>query len=224
MAWKMKPNGACRILLIRHCETEGNLLHVFQGQNDTPVSARGQEQLTLLALRCRNMPIDVIYTSPLGRAVKTAEAVNTYHRVPIKPHAGLLEIHGGIWEGNPIEPFAEAHPEDERAWSERPWEFSPEGGESMREVYARVWKAVREIVAAEPGRNVCIVSHGCAIRNILCQALGKPIEALNDVGWGTNTAISVIDFLPDGAVDVVAMNDASHIPENPDAFTGKVTH
>ena len=110
MAWKMKPNGACRILLIRHCETEGNLLHVFQGQNDTPVSARGQEQLTLLALRCRNIPIDVIYTSPLGRAVKTAEAVNTYHHVHIKPHAGLLEIHGGIWEGNPIEPFCRGPP------------------------------------------------------------------------------------------------------------------
>ena len=222
MAWKKKPEGACRVLLIRHCETEGNLRHVFQGHIDTPISLRGEEQLQLLALRCRNVPIDVIYTSPLGRAVKTAEAVNTYHRVPVKTEDGLIEINGGVWEGNPIEAFSKTHPEDEFAWSEEPWNFSPEGGEPMREVYARVWVAVTRIAEAEPGRDVCVVSHGCAIRNILCHALGKPVEALNEVAWGTNTAISVIDFLPGGGVVVAAMNDDAHVPVNPDAFTGRV--
>lgn len=220
MAWQKKPEGACRMLLVRHCETEGNLRHVFQGHIDTPVSPRGEEQLALLAVRCRNLPIDAIYTSPLDRAVKTAEAINQFHHLPIRTDPDLIEIHGGVWEGNPIEEFSKTHLADEYAWSEEPWNFAPEGGEPMRNVYVRVWNAAKRIAAAEMGKTVCVVSHGCAIRNILCAALGKPVEALGEVGWGVNTAISVVDFLPDGSSKVIAMNECGHVSVNPDAFTG----
>jgi len=219
-----KPDSVCRVFLMRHCETMGNLQHVFQGQINTPISPRGKEQMELLALRCRNETFDAIYSSPLERAVKTAEAVNQYHRAPLYTHDGLIEIHGGVWEGEQIERFAETHLEDEIAWTERPWDFSPEGGESMRTVYARVWKAMQDILSREQGHVIGIVSHGCAIRNILCHALGKPIEAMNEVGWGVNTAVSVLDFWPDGTCDVLLMNDGSHVPVNPDAFTGVVKH
>ena len=57
-----------RLILVRHCEAEGNFRRLFQGSTDAPVSEKGRVQLDLLSVRCRNMAIDRIYTSPLRRA------------------------------------------------------------------------------------------------------------------------------------------------------------
>ena len=63
-----------RVILVRHCEAQGNTDGTFQGRTDCDISGNGETQLELVALRCRNMPIDVIYSSPLKRAYRTAEA------------------------------------------------------------------------------------------------------------------------------------------------------
>ena len=84
-----------RLILVRHCEAEGNFRRLFQGSTDAPVSEKGRVQLDLLSVRCRNMAIDRIYTSPLRRARETAEAVNRYHHLPVEVRDGLREIDGG---------------------------------------------------------------------------------------------------------------------------------
>ena len=54
-----------RIILIRHCEAEGNIKRVFQGHTDADISENGRKQLDLLRLRCRNMQIDAdVYKRP----------------------------------------------------------------------------------------------------------------------------------------------------------------
>ena len=65
-----------RIILIRHCEAEGNIKRVFQGHTDADISENGRKQLDLLRLRCRNMQIDAIYSSPLKRAYQTDSTLN----------------------------------------------------------------------------------------------------------------------------------------------------
>ena len=64
----------------------------------------------------------------------------------------------------------------------------------MRHVYERMKRAVLEIAEKNQGKQICITSHGCAIRNFLCWAMGKPIEKINEVDWCDNTAVSIIDF------------------------------
>ncbi len=207
-----------RVLLVRHCEAQGNFKRVFQGHTDAEISENGKVQLELLSVRCRNMEIDAIYSSPLKRAYQTAEAVNTYHRLPIQIDAGLIEIDGGCWEGQLWEKLPELYPEDARAWNARPCDFAPEGGEPMRSVYDRIWNAVTGIVRKNPGKNICVTSHGCAIRNFLCRAMGKPIEELNDVDWCDNTAISIIDFDEGMNPHIVLLNDSSHLTEETSTF------
>lgn len=207
-----------RILLVRHCEAEGNHKRVFQGHTDAAVSENGRRQLELLALRCRNMDIGAMYSSPLRRAYETAQAINEYHHLPIRTDAGLIEIDGGVWEGKPWEKLPELYPDDAKAWNARPWDFAPEGGEPMRHVYARIWDAVTGIVKQNPGKTVCVTSHGCAIRNFLCRAMGKPIEELNDVDWCDNTAISIVDFDEQLRPEIVLLNDASHLTEEVSTF------
>lgn len=88
----------------------------------------------------------------------------------------------------------------------------------MRQVYDRIWDGVTDIVRKNKGKTILITSHGCAIRNFLCRALGRPIEQLNEVDWCDNTGVNIIDF--DDAVNphVVMMNDASHLTPETSVF------
>lgn len=87
------------LYLVRHCESLGNHENIFQGQLDLDISATGEKQLALLALRFRNIPIDAVYSSPLKRAYKTAEAVDLYHSLPIIKLPELMEVDVGALSG-----------------------------------------------------------------------------------------------------------------------------
>ena len=202
-----------RILLIRHCEAEGNIKRLFQGHTDADISENGERQLLRLAERCKNLPMDFLYSSPLIRARKTARAAGSHLGLPLKIDPGLIEINGGVWEGKPWSCFPKLYPEQARRWNLSPWEFHPEGGESMRALYERIWNAVTDLVRAHAGSTLGIVSHGCAIRNFLCRAHGYPIEALNEISWSDNTGLSIIDFDPALRPTIVLENDASHLSD-----------
>lgn len=207
-----------RLILVRHCEAEGNFRRLFQGSTDAPVSEKGRVQLDLLSVRCRNMAIDRIYTSPLRRARETAEAVNRYHHLPVEVRDGLREIDGGEMENQPWEDFPRLYPEQAAHWNKEPWLFCPPGGEPMRHVYDRIWNTILEIMRENPGRTVCAASHGCAIRNFLCRASGWPIERLNEMDWCDNTGLSIVDFDGDLRPHIVLMNDASHLTGDTSTF------
>ena len=202
-----------RIYLIRHAEAEGNIRRIFQGHYDGDISENGERQLLQLRERCRDFPFDAVYASPLRRTFKTAESANYYHKLPIITDDGLIEINGGCWEGRPWEELPGLYPEENNRWVNEPWEFNPKGGEAMCAVYDRIWNTVIRIVRENRGKNICIVSHGCAIRNFLCRAQGRPIGELNNVAWCDNTAVSIIDFDDDLNPHIVLINDATHLDE-----------
>lgn len=202
-----------RIIVIRHCEAFGNHMRVFQGHTDADVSENGKKQLERLAERFRSIPYDAIYSSPLRRALATAQAANRYHELPIQLCEGLVEINGGDWEGVKWADLPERFPAEYRDWAARPQVFEAPHGESMHAVYDRVWEAVTGIAREYEGKTVVCVSHGCAIRNLLCRAQGWPIDRLDEVAWCDNTAVSVLDFDAMLRPAVVLMNDASHLDE-----------
>ena len=145
-----------KLIIVRHCEAAGNKDRTFQGHTDSEISDKGKIQLDLLSVRCRNMHIDALYSSPLKRAYATAEAVNRFHHLPIQIEPGLIEINGGEWEGEKWADLPDLYPEQAHNWNCAPWDFKTEKGESMRQVYDRVWEAVCRIVKANPGKTVCI--------------------------------------------------------------------
>lgn len=207
-----------RIYLVRHAEAEGNVMRVFQGHINADVSPRGELQLQRLGERFARTAFDAVVSSPLRRAYKTAEAVNRRHGLYIDTDENLMEINGGCFEGKPWERLPRLYPALHDAWENRPWDFAPDGGEAMRRVYARMRDALAGIAGRHVGGTVCVVSHGCAIRNFLCYAHGWPIERLNDVPWCDNTAVSIIEYGRDGTPRVVEENDASHLDETVSTF------
>ena len=88
-----------KIILVRHCEAQGNHERVFQGATDCDITERGERQLEALSERFRTVEFDALYSSPLLRARRTAEAVNRHHGLPMAIEPGLREINAGHWEG-----------------------------------------------------------------------------------------------------------------------------
>lgn len=199
-----------KIYLVRHAEAMGNVEEFFQGQTDCELSEKGKKQLELLAERFRDIPIEAIYSSPLKRTIDTAEAVNKYHNLPIIRDEGLIEINGGVWEGKPWADLPKLYPVEHDLWQNKMQDFYVADGERMTEVFERVKNAVDKIAAENDGRTIAVVSHGCALRNFLCYAMGKPISALKDVGWSDNTAVSLVEY-ENGVPKIIFKNSNDHL-------------
>lgn len=206
------------VYIVRHCEADGNLRRIFQGHTDAEISEKGAEQLRYLAERFRSVPLDAVYSSPLKRALLTADSINRYHGLPVETDAGLTEISGGCIEGLPWAELPVQYPEYARCWNLEPDRFEPKDGESMRQVYDRIWKTVTRIAAAHPDETIAVASHGCAIRNLLCRAKGLPIKQLNTVEWCDNTGVSILEFDESGRCRVALENDISHLPPELSTF------
>ncbi len=202
-----------KIYIIRHCEAMGNVLRVFQGSSNFDVSELGKVQLKFLEERFNAIPLDHIYSSPLKRAIKTAEAVKGIKNIEIEVHEGLRELHGGVVEGKP---FAEAFNSIEGladAWDNHPQDFAPEGGEPMREAYERIWDTVKQLAAGNKGKAIALTTHGGVTRCLMCRLLKGNIAELKNVPWCENTGVSLIEFDDDLNTNVVFFNDYSHLPE-----------
>ncbi len=201
------------LYIVRHCEAEGNILKTFQGITDYDITNRGEKQLALLAERFKYIKPDIIYSSPLKRAYKTAEAINKYHKLPIIINKKLIEIDGGEIEGISWVDFPETRPETEYYWSMEPHKFHVKGGEPMTSVYKRAGEVLEEIVAENEGKTVVIASHGCTIRAMMCIAMGKPIEELGTVNFGDNTGVFLLRFGGSKLPEIAMFNDTSHLSE-----------
>lgn len=199
------------LYLIRHCEALGNIRNVFQGSIDEDITEKGQLQLDKLSERCRDLPFDVIYSSPLIRAVKTAQAANKYHGLEIITDPAFTEINGGEYEGVKWEELPVLFPDTYNKWKNDFANFATEQGEAMTEVYSRVKEGALRVVKENAGKTVLIVSHGCAIRNLCCFLRGLPLEKIGGCEWVDNTGISCYTFDGDFKPTEVFVNDCRHI-------------
>lgn len=201
-----------RVILLRHCQSEGNLEGYFQGRIDTGITDTGKKQIELVAQRLKDEKIDMIISSPLKRAYLTAQGVNKYHNVPLLIDDNITEIDAGCLSGKYIKDISEQYPEDMYYWWNEPYKFNPHNGESMKDVFKRVYKALNDIIIKNSGKTVCIVSHGCAIRCMMCHAHHTPLEEINNISWGTNTAVNIIECNSlDNDVKIITEFDSEHL-------------
>lgn len=202
------------LYLIRHCEAEGNVNRIFHGHYDSNITEKGKKQLLLLERRFADIHLDAVYSSPLLRARKTAQAVLHGKGLELIICPGLEEINGGNLENLPWSEFPVSYPEQAACWIDAPHTVIMPGGESMYELYDRIWQTVTSIVSSmKDGDAVAAVSHGCAIRAFLARVTGYGIERLNDIGWCDNTAVSKIVFDGD-TYNIEYMYDSSHLDAN----------
>ncbi|HZW02320.1 MAG TPA: histidine phosphatase family protein [Anaerolineaceae bacterium] len=148
-----------RLLLVRHGETAWNVEGRYQGQADPPLNERGQAQAAQLAGRLAGAGIDVIYASPLRRALQTAEAIARRTGAPVRTDPRLMEIHQGRWQEQLVTDIQANYPELFARWQADPWRSHPPEGESLTAVQQRVSAAVDDILAGHRGQTVALVTH-----------------------------------------------------------------
>ena len=200
------------VYFVRHAEAQGNVEEFFQGKTDCEISAKGKLQLDALAERFKDITFDRLYSSPLKRAVSTAEAVNRFHDHTIITNDDLTEINAGVFEGVKWSELPVRYPHEYNLWVNDLAHFEVEGGESMVTVYERIKRCITEIVSDNIGKTIVIVSHGCALRNYLTYAEWGDIGEIGKAGWLDNTAVSLLRYDENITPEIVFKNDTSHLP------------
>jgi broad specificity phosphatase PhoE len=184
------------ILLVRHGESEGNREGRLQGRKDSPLSTRGRKQAAQLAgwLGRNQVVWDVAYTSPLRRAVETAEVLTgVLGRPPAEVEPDLSEISAGSLEGRNRSEIAAEHPEFVARAIMDLADFSAFGGESYEEVQARVSRLADRLIEKhrESEARVLVVAHGGINFQLLKLLVCRPVPRICIVRMGNCSATQV---------------------------------
>ena len=165
------------ILLIRHGQTEWNRVERFRGQADVELNSTGEEQAEKTAehISTHWKPV-AVFSSPLRRAMKTAELIALSCNVPVHQETRVIDINYGEWQGLTPEEVGEKWPALIRNWFDSPQDPFIPGGESLEEVKARSTTAVFSLVEKYPGNTVVLVGHTVVIRLILLSVLGLQLD------------------------------------------------
>ena len=190
------------LVLVRHGEATSNAAGLLLGRTDVPLTERGVGQAAAVAASID--PVAVVRSSPLRRAVDTAEAFG----LPVEVDDRWVEVDYGELEGRPL---AEVPGEVWRRWRDDP-SFRPERGESMAEVGERVREACEELFAA-PGVGarrtdgaVVVVSHVSPIKAAVAWALGCGQGVAWRLYLSTGSA-TCIDWSPAGFPVLQSFNE-----------------
>jgi len=159
------------IILARHGETEWNVGEIFRGRIDVELNATGIKQAELLAEYLSELKIDAIYSSPLKRALKTAEIVAEYYKLRVTIAPGLIDLNFGKWQGLSHQEVKDKYKGRYAQWLHSPHQVRMPGGESLNDVRKRAVAVMDEVIAKYEG-EVVLVSHRVVNKVLICALLG----------------------------------------------------
>jgi probable phosphoglycerate mutase len=178
------------LLLIRHGENNLVGKRLAGRLPGIHLNQIGRQQAEQIAQALGKAPLKAIYSSPLERAVETAEPLASALDLPVQIAPGLVEVGYGDWQGKTLKQLARY-----RLWKvvqEKPSEMRFPGGESLVEVQQRAVAEIERIVAAhEEAELVACFSHGDIIRLLLAHFLGMPLDLFQRIMTST-ASISVV--------------------------------
>ncbi len=197
-----------RIILARHGQTEWNKEFRFQGKTNVQLTETGKQQAHALASRLESWPPEVIYTSPLDRAVYTAQSIADRHNLKPILLPELQEIDFASWEGQSIPMLDKEQHETFALWRADPFFNPPAGAESWEKLHTRLARAVK-IFLDGSFKRIVVVSHGGIMRALYAVFVGlNPHKVWNmDV---SNCAMSGVEMRY-GRPCLVFANDDLHV-------------
>lgn len=199
-----------RLILVRHAEAEGNFKRIFHGWTDGGITDKGHKQAEKAAYKLKGMNIDVIYSSTLKRTLQTAEYIAEEIKIPIIKTEKLKEINGGDWEGRKWGELPVLWPDEYDTWENKPHLHRMPNGECMESFQKRIIDEVEEIIKNNSGKTICIITHGTAIRALLCYFYNCDLEEMLNTPWFDNTAITVVDY-ENNNYKIISAGDTQHL-------------
>jgi phosphoserine phosphatase len=205
-----------KLILVRHGETHWNKDGLVQGgDSDIELNDTGLEQARKLAAFLKNEPMIAILSSPLQRAIATAEVIASHHQLPVEIDQGLRELKVGDLEGTSISNLRTTFSRFLLQWWQDGEAMKLPNGESLVELQQRAWKAVERLLerhktSSEHNKDATavIVGHYFVILAIILKALNLPLDCFTkfklDLG-----GVSILEFR-DYEARLVAFNDTSY--------------
>lgn len=197
------------IYIVRHGQTEWNLLGKTQGHGNSDLTPKGIEQAELLADSMTKYPIDYIYSSDLGRAYQTAEIIGNKLNIEVEKTEALREMNFGTWEGRIIKDIIEEDPELYKMWRNEPHLAKIPQGETLSQIKERTDAFIKEINEKYDGKHIVLVTHSLCARIMLLSFLDSDVKNIYRINQA-NTALNIIEIRDYGPV-VMKMNDTTHI-------------
>jgi broad specificity phosphatase PhoE len=194
-----------RLFLIRHGETADNLQMRYLGVRDEPLTVNGMHQASRAAEALSQLPIKIVISSHLRRAVSTAAKIRDAGGVELRLDERLAEGAFGSWEGLTRAEVLELGGRDAELlarWESDP-SCAPPGGESIESIQMRVVALAEELADEFPNASIALVSHVGPIKALLCAVLGIPLQAsrrlfldpcsISVVEWGAHPLLRLFN-------------------------------
>lgn len=195
-----------KLYCVRHGETEYNLTHRIQGQFDSALSALGRKQCEAVAEALGGLPCDAVITSPLRRALDTAQYIADRLKLELRLEPRLMEINAGIFQGHSWHELDERFPEEAARWKSQDADYRIPGGESRRDLMQRTGAAFRAIREAGYAHAI-VVAHGGSLGAALKELLAIP--ASRNPFELNNGSISTMVW--EKEVKLLTLNETAHL-------------
>ena len=163
------------LLLIRHGENDYLTRNKLPGHYpNIHLNERGRDQAAELDRTLNQLPIKVVFASPLERAMETATPLARSLQLVVQSHPGLVDINVGVWTGRSWKALNRT--KNGKIIQEKPSQFQFPEGESFVQVQERVVAALDSINAAHRDELVAVVFHADPIKLAVAHYLGLPLD------------------------------------------------
>lgn len=198
-----------RVVLIRHGQTEWNQEERFRGRADLGLTPLGMQQAQATAQRLAPWEIAAVYSSPLRRALYTAQVLGDRVGLRVQTLEGLIDIDYGLWQGLSLAEAETRHKDMYRQWLVHPHLVHFPGGESLEQVGHRAGSALTQVAAAHPDQTVALVSHKVVCKVLVCHILGLDDSHF----WRIDQDLCAINTfeLGEEVLRTIHINDTCHL-------------
>ena len=184
-----------RFIVVRHGFSVANRAQRFAGHVDTPLNEIGKKQAAHVAdYLAAHERIDKIIYSGLLRTRQTATPIAERFGLPLHKDTTLLELFAGIWENMPYGDIDRLFHDDWMNWCYDIAHSRCTGGESIREHYGRIERAVHRIAQSHDGQTLLLVTHCTPVRVMRAMTMGIPWDRFQDVPLPANASIHVFTY------------------------------
>ena len=199
------------LVLVRHGQSESNLLEFFTGQSDIALVETGLRQAEESAKYIKNnYKADVLYASDLQRAYITGEIIGKAIGLDVIADSRLREIYAGEWEMKPFTYLKEHYSEEYSRWLCDIGNCHPTGGESVQDMGKRFISALEDIAKQNGGKTVVIATHATPIRACQCIFSGLTFDSMKDIKWVSNASVTEIKY-ENGNFTIVKAGHDEHL-------------
>lgn len=201
------------LYFLRHGQTSFSRDNAFSGSGlDLELTPIGLEMAQAFAAVYQTMPWQAVYSSPMRRAVATAQPLCGAVNMAMQVRPGLSEMSFGRWEGLTQEEAQQQYPQEYLRWSIEPGWYPPPAGETAHQVARRAMPVIDEITQQFSQGNVLLVSHKSTIRIILCRLLGLELGLYRHRFDCPVCSVTVVELKEQGPF-LRLLADRGHLPE-----------